>query len=312
MKRKPFVSFVVHANLIDQDLEQNIERLSRFLGENFERYEVVLVDNSGLQASAMKAKQWSQHPGGHLVWVKLKRKESVEVSVLAGLDRAMGDFVYQMDFPTFDFKLELLTELFDQAVTGTDVVSATRTQSRIGLLPRLFYWIFDKLSHLNLSLQSESLTLISRRALDSVLASKQRFRYHKAILAVNGYTKSTLVYQSDSTVPIQRRSLREQLSLGMEVLISYSTAGFRLGLLISSLFILLSVTLTGYAIWSYYYRDNVNSGWASLMVFMSVGFGGLFLFLSLVSEYLRRILSELQAQPIYVVETSVLKKAPTE
>ena len=128
---------------------------------------------------------------------------------------------------------------------------------------------------------------------------RQRMRYQKALLVHAGYQKKILTYKPTTKSLRSIRSLSERVQLATDILISYTDLGARISFIFCSSFSLFSLCITIYALYAYFFKENVISGWASMIVFVSVAFSALFFMIGLVGAYLRRILIEVQGAPPY-------------
>jgi hypothetical protein len=118
-----------------------------------------------------------------------------------------------------------------------------------------------------------------------------------------GFRQSTLFY--DRVSPVKRhpgRDLLRQLRTASGILVSNSAAPLRfaslLGLLaslanIGYLFYILVVTLV---------KKKLAEGWLTTSISQTIMFLMLFLIMSILSEYIARILDETKEQPLYFVE----------
>ncbi|MBW3577910.1 MAG: glycosyltransferase [Actinobacteria bacterium] len=297
--RQPtFVSAVVYARDAGPGVAVALRTLSDTLGALFALHEIVLVDDGSQDETATYARACVAQLQGSLLVVELPRSHGRELAMLAGLSRATGDWVYELDDPVPDHDLDLLRELYITAARGHDIVAASPGVSSTAA--GWFYRIANRLSYLDEPLSTERTRLVSRRALNAMLDLKERTRYRQALYSLTGFPKITLTYRS--AAPRRQRLDGRTLSLALDVIIAYSDIGPRVAELLSLLFGLFSVGAVGYVVAVNLFSDSVVEGWTTLMVLVSVGLAGTFLTLGLIAEYLARILREVRSRPLYVVE----------
>lgn len=314
MLEKVFVSLVVYLYNQEKEVDASLPVLNRFLSETFSDYEIILVDDCSTDRTLEQVRLAAEKlPNGHITVIRLSRRHGVEQAMAAGLNRSMGDFVYELESLALPFDTSVLLELFHQTRSGIDIAAAST--SRISLQSRLFYWLVNKVSYLQLDLTTEVARLVSRRALNAMLNLKEKVRYRKALYAYTGYPKATIEIPAapgtgTGAWAVPRRTInRERLTLAIDILVSFSNIGLKVSLLFSLLFLLFSMGMMGYSLYHYLFNKNVVEGWTTLMILLSTGFAGLFFILGVLGEYMTRMLVELQARPAYSVRSvEVIKK----
>lgn len=302
MKEKQFVSLVLQLETFEPAYGVVIHQIDQKLSEVFENHEVVIVDNTANQDSYTQIVESTKHLKGLVSVLKLSRHYPIEIAMLAGVDKSIGDFVYQMDSLCLDFELGLFEELFKRCVKGVDILFAA-PNAKVATSSKIFYSVFNRVSYLGESLRTERLVLTSRRALNAVVNTKQRFRYQKALFSLSGFSREWIFYEPKKTTVFAERTLSQKLGLAIDLFISYSAIGFKIGLVLSSIFFSFAVLIAIYAIASLILRQDLIMGWTSLMMFLTISFGGIFLLLGIMSEYLRHILLETQGTPLYIIKS---------
>jgi polyisoprenyl-phosphate glycosyltransferase len=301
MKNKAFISFVLQMESLDEAQSELLVKLDEFLTSKFENTQLVIVDNCGHEHSYDQILSISDKLKGVTSVLKLSRKQPVEIALLAGVDKSIGDYIFQMDTVCADFELSLLEDLFKICSKGKDIVYAS-PRSKQSASTKLFYFLFNRFSSLATSLEHDRLILTSRRALNAALNTKQRFRYQKVLLSLTGFSREVVKYDPVVPVAFVKKPFLQRLDLALDLFVAYSAIGVKLGFTLCAGFVVFSMGICAFAIASYFLRQDINSGWTSLMLFLSVSFSGLFFLLSILSEYLRHILLEVQGSSLYLIE----------
>lgn len=309
-KEKVFVSVVVYARDEPDALAAFIARIGPWLDRHFALYEIVVVDDASRIDPLPMVADAAQAYSVPVVSIRLSRRHGVEAGIKAGLDRAMGDWVFELESPGIDFDLDLLIEMYRIGARGNDVVTASG--NRGPLRSRLFYRLVNHYADLDTPLRTERLRLTSRRTLNSMLAMREKVRYRKALYAVLGHRHQHLHYRPIRTAQSRRtrRIDRETSSLAFDILLSFSGFGLRLAHRLSLAFGAFSVGAILYAIGIYAFKSDVIQGWTTLTILISGGFTGIFLILGILGEYLARILVEVRARPMYAIRDTVVVNPP--
>lgn len=297
-EREPvFVSAVVYVRDEPDTVQPFLIELDALLRDAFESYEIIVVDDCSGSETASAIRFALDRVRGCSTVLRLSRPHGVERAILAGLDRAMGDFVFELESSDNDFHLDLLITLYRKATEGYDVVAGCPAQ--VGWYSRLFYRFINRVSYLRLNLFTEAVRLVSRRALNAMLNLREKVRYRKALYALTGYARTQVTYLP--LKPRNRRLNKENVTLALDVVVSFSDWGLKLSHYIAFGFFVFSVSMVFYALYNYFFR-NVVEGWTTIVITLGMGFSGVFLVLGLMGEYLGRLLIEVQNRPFYSVE----------
>ncbi len=296
-----------------RELSDWLSGLYAELAANFSDFEFVVVNNHLDQALIDEAiRPLPEALRQNIFLLNLSTRVSRDNALLAGLDRANGDYVVIFEF---DFAEEpaLVTQLWEKSREHFDIVYLRARERRLPwtqrLLYRIFYGIMRRYSGLRLDPRAHHSRLISRRALNSLLRLRENSRYLKAIYALVGYNTASI----DVEQPLLSdagTSLGEQFRGSLVAITSFTT--FLRSLLLwiflfscvvagVAVFNAVKVKLTRMDIFGDY--QEALSGWAFLVVLMSVFFAITCLNLYVMSIYLSNIYTELKNRPPYIIES---------
>ncbi|MBK6931324.1 MAG: glycosyltransferase [Saprospirales bacterium] len=244
--------------------------------------------------------------------LQLSAPVSRDNALLAGLDRANGDYavVFEFDFTGLP---ELVTRMWEKSQTGYDLVylrAPERRQSWANRqLYRVFYGILTRYSNLRIDPQAHHTRIISRRALNSLLRLRENSGYLKAIYALVGYNTTAIPVAQ----PLQAgpdATFGEQFRTSLVAITSFTTFLrsvlwwiFLLSCLVAgtAIFNAVKVRVTNVDIFGSYHQ--AVSGWAYLVVMISIFFAITCLNLYIMSIYLSNIYNEIKNRPLYIIES---------
>lgn len=302
-KEKNFISIVTYVHNSEEYLDNFLVEIDKLLNEKFEAYEFVMVNDNSNDKSVEKIKEISKKINGKITIVNLAWKHNIELAMLSGVDIAIGDFVLEFDSPIIDFDINEIINVYETCLTGYDVVAASPNK-KIKFTSKLFYKFLNKLSYRKMDLTTETFRIISRRALNRVLKSKEVLRYRKALYHYSGFETNTINYESINDLKVQNDiSLGDKLNLSSNVLIGFSDIGAKLTNFISTIFFIMSIGMGVYTVKSYLTIETIQPGWTTTMLFLSLSFTGIFLILSILAKYMVIILSEVQNKPKYTFKS---------
>lgn len=299
MKEKSFLSIVIYTYNQANKLLNFLVKIDKYLSENFENYEIIIVNNGSRDNTEIEIENIKKKITGHTSLINLNQKQNIENAILAGTELAIGDFIIEIENIEAKFKPNIITELFKKCTSGFDFVSAIPINCQQE--SQLFYKLFNKINNLNIKLKTEPIRIITRRALNQALKSKEKNRYRKILYLNTGFPNETIYYDSKKQIR-SNKTLKEKISLGLEMILSFSNLGLDFTFLLSFIFFLISLSTGFYTIYIYLTYKQVISGWTTTMLFLSFGFSGMFLITGILVKLLTMVLHETKDKPQYSIK----------
>lgn len=300
MKEKSFLSVVIYTYNQITKLSKKILHIDYFLFNNFENYELIIVNNNSSDNSEKELDKLKKKLKKSTTLINLSKKQTIESAILAGTELAIGDFIIEIENIEAKFKPSLILELFQKCTSGFDIVLARAVNCQKE--SKIFYKIFNKLNNLNINLKTEPLIIITRRALNQALRSKEKNRYRKILYLSTGFPHETIYYNSKKQIQ-SNKTLREKIDLAIEMLLSFSNIGLDFTFLLALTFFLLSILIGIYTIYIYLTYKQVISGWTTTMLFLSFGFSGVFLITGILIKLITMVLHETKDKPQYSIKS---------
>jgi glycosyltransferase involved in cell wall biosynthesis len=298
MKDPTFVSVVLRLTGFDNTAQETIHLVDDFISERFAAYEMILVNDAStdIPDSVTESLVRTQ---GVVVILEMAYPQGTETAMLAGLDRAMGDFVFEIDSTTVDYPIAILDTLYKTARAGNDIVAAVPKNLPLGT--RFFYWICNKLSSITPPLCFERIRISSRRAVDAMLRQPERVRYRQVLYRYTGYKYADTSYRSDDK-SVLRPSGR--LAFGVDIFWSFNDdVGARLARVFAVVFIITSII----ALVGTLARTGADPWWVLLAVGALFGFAGIFVIFTVTTEFLALILGEVRNRPLYTLDRTLTR-----
>ena len=290
-KEKNFVSAVVYLYRMQEEAERFIGMLMKVLEDHFEHSEIIFVDDASDDDSVDIVKRMSV--SAKTVSVSLLHMSyfhGKEAAMNAGRDLAIGDFVFEFDSMYVDYAETEIMAVYDKALEGYDVVSATPS-GNIRTSSRLFYRLFDRFSDVPYRMNSERFRIVSRRIINRVMSINSAIPYRKAAYTHSGLRTDNLVYETISSDVRKRRNVgkvekRYRRNLGIDVLLLFTTFGYRFSIAMTVMMICTTFLMIVYSLAVYLFGNPVE-GWTTTILFFSFAFFGLFGLLTIVIKYLQ-------------------------
>lgn len=299
-----FVSVVAPLHNDADIVTDFIDETTGMLASRYANYELVLVDDGSRDETCARASEMLKtHACVRLI--RLSRKFGQEIAISAGLDSVIGDFVVVM-LPDSD-PPALVPAMVEQSRAGAGIVFGIR-RSRPGepwwlrAGASVFYTVCNRVLGLNLPRNSTHFRALSRQALNALVQIRDRTRYLRTLSAFVGYTSQGFYYDPlHRREPQRTKGIVESVELAINIVVSNSTRPLRLvtwvALLTSGFFLLYMF----YVAAVFLFESNVAASWVALSLQSAVAFFLLFLILTVLSEYLGRLLGEIRQGPLYYV-----------
>jgi len=300
-KRDALVTVVSPITSTSDVMTAFIRETYELVERSFSNYELVLVDGgAGEEALEAAVKLTKVLPCIRII--RLSRSTNRDVMLFAGLEAAIGDYVVVM-MPGFD-PPRVVTDLVDIMAGGQDIVYGLSKSpikrgwlARLGL--RLFYWYGRRYIGLNIPPNSTYLVGLNRRSINALTRIKGRYRHVRHLTRQVGFKTGVYGYTPMEEKPHSERGLVESIRLAEEIVVSYSHHPLRVVSRLGLIAGLVNLAYAGYAIGVYFLDRRVSEGWTTLSLEMAVMFFLVFVILSVLCEYVGRILEETRAQPAY-------------
>ena len=205
---------------------------------------------------------------------------------------------------------ELLPEMWRIMDHGVDVVYRQR-RSREGetvlklATASLFYRLTERLADVPLPRDVGDFRLMSRRALDVLLAMPERHRFIRGMVSWIGFRQEPLIYDRAARfVGTTKYPFRKMLSFAADAITSFSIKPLALASWLGIASGLLAVVLVFYSLvsWLGWFGQPAVTGWTSLMAAVAFLGSVQLLVLGIFGEYLGRIYEQSKNRPLFIIE----------
>ncbi len=302
-KYKKFVSVVAYMCNQENNIESFIEGVMGKCEELFDKCELILVNDASTDNSLDKARQYlKENQKSYMVSIaRLATRQGLEPSMNAGRDMAIGDFVFEFDDMLVDYDSSVIEEAFEECLKGSDVVSVS-SNTGIKLSSRIFYGIYNRFSRTQNPIGNETFRLLSRRAVNRVKAMGVYIPYRKAVYMNSGLKVSGITYASTLGRGSIHSVKKQRSELAIDSFIYFTNVMEKISLAISVVFFVVAIFVVIYVIHSYLMDEHLESGWVSIMGFLSMAFVGVFSLLTIILKYLAVLVNLVFKQQRYLIE----------
>jgi glycosyltransferase involved in cell wall biosynthesis len=287
-----------------------VGRLRPVLEDLADAYEVVFVDDGSTDLTpALLERTRREWPEVRVV--RLRANAGHQAAISAGLCRALGDYVITLDADLQD-PPEVVTAMLEVARrTGVDVVYGVRTdRSSDSWFKRhsaaVFYRLVGKLSAAAPPSQAGDFRLMSRAAVDAVVALPEHNRVLRFVVPALGFPSETVGYvRAPRAAGTSKYPLTKMLSLSLDAFAGSSIAPLRFATMLGLGGAVMSLAFGVYVLVSLLLGSTV-AGWASTVLIVSSVGAVQLLCLGVLGEYVGRTFTQLQGRPAYYVASDSL------
>ena len=231
-----------------------------------------------------------------------------QMQLLAGIDHADSDVVIMMD-SDLQHPPALIPKLLAEYEKGNEVVYTIREKTGDQNLFRkwasdIFYFLLNRISDVHISGNAADFRLISRKVVE-VLKNEIRERnlFLRGIVPWLGFNQVGVRFTANprragkSKYPLSRL-----IAFGLSGVVSFSRKPLRVAIFVGLFFALLGFLYALFTVFQFFLLKALPTGYATLVVLLSVLGGFQLVFLGVIGEYIGAIFDEVKKRPHYLVD----------
>ena len=292
-KEKNFMSVVIYVHNAEKRIDEFLKTVVNVMEENFEHSEIICVNDCSNDESVEHIKKISiQAKSTSISVLNMSYYHGLEMAMNAGVDLAIGDFVFEFDTTVLDFDKSEIMKVYRKSLEGFDIVSASPNRKQ-RLSSRAFYHVFERFTNLSHKLYTETFRILSRRVINRISSMNKTVPYRKAIYANCGLKTENIVYTltnvNKDIAASDRSEKKYRGRLAVDSLLLFTEVGYRFSITMTVLMMLMTIFMIVYSI-VIYVMSTPAAGWTTTILFLSVAFFGIFGVLTIIIKYLQILL----------------------
>ncbi len=299
---------IVTAIIIAYNDEAIIEKVLRetneVLRKDYPNYEILIVDNNSWDSTLNKVRNlYKKIP--HIKIIKLSKTCNNDIAYTAGLDNCIGDYAVLIDIHLVS--PHKIPSFLNKLVKEYDIVTAKSNEIALSKwsISNIVISIIERLSTHDFHYEPLYLLALNRRAINSITKVRRKSRSLSYISHSIGFRKTYLEYKPLKSYKskIKTPNFIELLIIVTDIIISNSFKPIRIlaamGMLVSFAFLVYVILVILFIIFFHTYL--APKGWISIASVIGIMFFLLFSLLTIISEYIIRILNESRNEPLYFI-----------
>ena len=162
--------------------------------------------------------------------------------------------------------------------------------------------VFNKAISTDSEIKQETFRILSRRAINRVASMGVDIPYRKVIYLNSGLANACVKYKSlTGDRPPRITGKYERVNLALDSFIYFTNVMQKGAIIVAFVCLVVSCAAIAYAIISRMYGYHVGLGYLSTMIFLSIGFTGIFIMFAIVVRYLAVIVDLVFKRQRYLI-----------
>ena len=246
--------------------------------------------------------------------LKLAHNVGHQQALWAGLEWAANapfDAIVSIDADLQD-DVQAIVEMTDRFNQGIDIVYGVRKERKTDTFfkkhtAQAFYKLMQTMGG-DVVYNHADFRLMSKRALQALVAHPERNLFLRGIVRSLGYPSDFVYYDRHERFAGESKyPLSKMLNFAIDGITSFSVKPLRLITTFGLLFMLVAITIIGYALYEHL-LGNTIIGWTSLLVSVWFIGGAILTAIGIIGEYIGKIYKEVKRRPRYFIEKQIIQK----
>ena len=305
------VSAVIACYKDEQSIPLMHERLSLTFKKIGCKYEIIFV-NDGSPDESEKILIDICEKDKNTIAIIHSRNFNSQNAFSSGMKHSTGDAVVLLDGDLQD-PPELIENFVVKWLEGNDVVYGLREKREASKIMnfsyKIFYRIFNKLSYINIPLDAGDFSLMDRKVVDAINSLKETDRFIRGLRAWTGFTQIGVPYKRpERQFGKSTNNLFKNIQWAKKGIFSFSHLPLEIMSFISYLIFILSGLAVATYVALYFIKDEAPKGITTLIVLVLFLGAMQLLSISILSEYIAKILDETKKRPHSIIKKIIKKK----
>lgn len=240
-------------------------------------------------------------------YLRLGKNVGEHSAVMAGLNYTTGDYVAIIDDDFQNPPSEVLKLVEYTVENHFDVVYTAYTEKKHSWFRNFGSWVNDVSASVLLgkprSLYLSSFKCISRYVLEEIIKYKGPFPYVDGlVLKCTDNIGVLKVKHADRSEGESGYTFKKLMQLWLNMAINFSFLPLRISFILGIFFATVGIGYSFYTIINKFFDPNLPTGWASLIIAISMFSGVQLILLGVIGEYLGKVLMSVNQLPQYSVK----------
>ncbi|GIP22637.1 glycosyltransferase family 2 protein [Paenibacillus sp. J22TS3] len=273
-------------------------------------YELLFV-NDGSKDQTMRILDELAKQDEHVRVINFARNFGHQAAVTAGINQSRGDCVVIIDADLQD-PPEVIRDMLRKWEEGYEVVYGKRRKRKGETLFKLvtaslFYRFLRRMSDTEIPRDTGDFRLIDRKIVHVFNRMTERNKFIRGIVSWIGFNQTFVEYDRNERAAGETKyPLRKMIAFASDGIISFSSKPLKLITRMGMLTVVLAFAVLVYSLCAKLFNlPQVERGWTSIMMAITLFSGVQMLSLGIIGEYIARIYDESKNRPQYIIKDTV-------
>ncbi|WP_068615316.1 glycosyltransferase [Paenibacillus tuaregi] len=273
-------------------------------------YELLFV-NDGSKDQTMRILDELAKHDEHVRVINFARNFGHQAAVTAGINQSRGDCVVIIDADLQD-PPEVIRDMLRKWEEGYEVVYGKRRKRKGETFFKLataslFYRFLRRMSDTDIPRDTGDFRLIDRKIVHVFNRMTERNKFIRGIVSWIGFNQTFVEYDRNERAAGETKyPLRKMIAFASDGIISFSSKPLKLITRMGMLTVVLAFVVLVYSLCAKLFNlPQVERGWTSIMMAITLFSGVQMLSLGIIGEYIARIYDESKNRPQYIIKDTV-------
>ncbi|SHO80673.1 Glycosyltransferase [hydrothermal vent metagenome] len=288
-------------NAFYQKLNSVISKIDNYI------FEILFVNDGSIDNSEDILIELSTNDSNIKV-INFSKNFGHEAAMIAGIDKASGDFIICMDSDLQHPPKEIIN-ILQKAQDGYNIINMVRISNKKEKLwkrfsSKLFYKLINIISDIKFEPNASDFFMISKEVADIFRNNyREKIRFLRGYIQMVGFKKTTIKFHTEERFAGDSKySMLSLIKFAIGIIFTFSNLPLRLGLYASFISFLIGIIIVISTIYMKLNGTYSPDGYTTIVVLLSFFFSILFLIIGIIGEYLRMIFEESKERPIYIIK----------
>lgn len=275
------------------------------------KYEIIFVNDGSPDESEKLLEEICMNDVNTIAIIHSRNFDS-QNAFTSGMKYATGDAVVLLDGDLQD-PPELIEKFVEKWIEGYDVIYGSRVKRQasfiMNLAYKLFYKIFDKLSYINIPLNAGDFSLMDKKVVEALNLLNESDRFIRGMRAWVGFKQIGVPYvRPERQFGQSTNNFFKNLRWAKRGIFSFSHLPLEIMSLFSYFVFFLSVLAIILYVLLYFIKSDAPAGITTLIVLVLFLGSMQLLSISILSEYISKILDETKKRPSSIIKRIINNK----
>ena len=311
MNTETKIAVIIPVYSAEKILDELCSRLTFNLSQITDSFEIILVDDSSSDNSWIKIKENSLKDN-RIKGFLLSKNFGQHHAITAGIDKSNADWVVVMDCDLQD-RPEEIVKLHNKAMQGFDIVLALRKNRKDYLLKKmsskLFYLILSFFSGMKFNGEVGNFGIYNKKVVDNIKEMREPFRFFVSSVKWTGFDSATIDVKHDKRFEGKSTyDYKKLISLGFNIIISYSNKLLKMMIFFGILFSFLSLLIIIYNFYLKFTDQITELGYTSIITSIWFLAGIILSSIGILGIYIGKIYDGIKNRPLYIISKKTLNE----